>query len=782
MADYDPKFIDGIIERLGKGRENLIAILQAIQGEYHWLPPQALERVCELTEIRPAEIVGVATFYDQFRHRPAGLYRLKVCIGTACHVKGANVIYDAFQDYLKIPKGEDTDAKGVFTLEKVACLGCCTLAPAVQIEDVTYGYLTTDTVGKVLDDFLSLQAARGAQRPAAAAVAGPPAGEIRISLDTCCMASGSGKVYRALQRAVAELGINVEVKNVGCQGLSYIEPWFEVLAPGRPPAVYARAAPEDCRDIVARHFPPPKLSKRLLLAASRSVDRLLTDETWEGVNRFAVNIRDPLMTDFVGRQVRLATKFCGQRRPTDIEEYLASDGFHGLRRCLEGKGPEQVIAEIKAAGVRGRGGGGYPTGLKWSLVRAAEGTAKYVVCNGDEGDPGAFMDRMLLESQPYRVLEGMIIAAYAVGATEGVLYIRHEYPIAVRRVREAIDVCYKRGYLGDGILGTKLRLHLRVMEGAGAFVCGEETALLASIEGRRGMPRLRPPYPAEHGLWGKPTLVNNVETYSLIPWVINNGPEKFAAMGTEGSKGTKVFALAGKVRRGGLIEVPMGITLRQVVEEVGGGVPGGRKLKAVQVGGPSGGCIPESLCDTPIDYEALTHLGAMMGSGGMVVLDDGDCMVDIARYFLDFTCNQSCGKCTFCRIGTHHMLDILTRLCNGQGRADDLPRLQALAEDIRSGSLCGLGKTAPNPVLTTMRYFREEYDAHVAGHCPAKACRGLITYRVTDDCIGCTLCAQGCPADAIAFRPHEKHEIDATKCVRCGACKAVCPVNAVEVD
>jgi len=407
---------------------------------------------------------------------------------------------------------------------------------------------------------------------------------------------------------------------------------------------------------------------------------------------------------------------------------------------------------------------------------------KYVVCNGDEGDPGAFMDRMLLESYPYRIIEGIIIAAYAVGASEGTFYIRAEYPLAVRRIREALQRCEQEGLLGEDILGSGFSLHLRIMEGAGAFVCGEETALLASIEGRRGMPRFRPPYPAEQGLHGKPTLVNNVETYALIPWILRTGPEAFAEMGTETSKGTKVFALAGKIRRGGLIEVPMGITLRQIVEEIGGGIAGGKRFKAVQVGGPSGGCVPAALADTPVDFEALTGVGAMMGSGGLVVLDESDCMVDIARYFLSFTQDQSCGKCTLCRVGTHHMLEILNRLCSGEGVKGDIERLDELARAVRKGSLCGLGGTAPNPVLSTIRYFRDEYEAHLEKRCPAGVCKALITLSVTDDCIGCTLCAQGCPADAIEFRPHEKHEIDAEKCIRCGACRACCPVDAIKVE
>jgi len=442
----------------------------------------------------------------------------------------------------------------------------------------------------------------------------------------------------------------------------------------------------------------------------------------------------------------------------------------------------QVVDEIHSSGLRGRGGAGFPAADKWETVRNTESDIKYIICNGDEGDPGAFMDRMLMESFPYRILEGLAIAAYAVGASKGWFYIRAEYPLAVERIRHAIAECEKRNLLGNNILESTFSLHLQILQGAGAFVCGEETALVASLEGNRGNPRLRPPYPAERGLHGKPTLVSNVETWSTIPWILRNGASAFAQLGTAKSKGTKVFALAGKVKRGGLIEVPMGVTVRQIVEDIGGGIKDNRPFKAVQIGGPSGGCIPASLADTPVDFEAITKVGAIMGSGGLVVLDETDCMVDIARYFLTFTQDQSCGKCTYCRVGTRRMLDILDRLCEGQGKADDLDTLEQLAHVVRKSSLCGLGRTAPNPVLTTLRYFRDEYEAHLAGHCPAGKCKAIITYRITDDCIGCTLCAQHCPAEAIALKPYEQHEIDDTKCTRCDICRMHCPEDAICVE
>jgi NADH-quinone oxidoreductase subunit F len=436
---------------------------------------------------------------------------------------------------------------------------------------------------------------------------------------------------------------------------------------------------------------------------------------------------------------------------------------------------------ISASGLRGRGGAGFSTGDKWRMARKQPGPDKYVICNGDEGDPGAFMDRMLLESFPFRIIEGLAIAAVSIGAHEGIFYIRHEYPLAVKRINAALKICQQRGWLGESLLGSGYALRFTIQQGAGAFVCGEETALLASLEGGRGMPRLRPPYPIEQGLWGKPTVINNVETLAVVPWIIRNGAKAFAAYGTATSKGTKVFALAGNVVRGGLIEIPMGMSLREIVEEIGGGVRPGRKFKAVQIGGPSGGCVPARLADTPVDFESLREVGAIMGSGGLVVLDDSACMVDIARYFLDFTQKQSCGKCTFCRIGTRRMLEILERLCAGKGQPRDLAELEGLANQVGAGSLCGLGKTAPNPVLTTLRYFRDEYEAHLQGRCPAGKCPALIKYRVLENCTGCTLCAQRCPVDAIPMTPYARHVIDSEKCTCCDSCRQVCPYDAIEV-
>ncbi len=783
MDELDLTFVDQAVEKIGTGPEKVLELLQAVQGHFRYLPNEALERVCELTRISPASIAGVSTFYSQFRHRPAGRHTIRVCIGTACHVKGGGQIYDAFKRHLDIPEQEDTDRQKLFTVEKVACLGCCMLAPVIQIDDITYGHLTGDQAPVVLRDFLEQQKA-GAWQPHKKAFAkdAKDLGEIRICLDSSCVAGGSAKVYEALRKAVEQTGVRVIVKSVGCSGMSYLVPLVEVVLADGTSFRYARIQPADARAIVLRHFKPKRIGRKIKNAVSTMLDKILTEKAWEPVTRYSIDVRDRPMAGFLDKQLHIATENYGDIDPADLDEYVRNDGFEALQKCVKQMNPDEVISEIERSGLRGRGGAGYSTYLKWSAVSDSRSKKKYVICNGDEGDPGAFMDRMLMESYPYRIIEGITIAAYSVGADEGYLYIRAEYPLAIRRMSQAIDNAAQRGFLGDDIVKSGFSLHLKIIAGAGAFVCGEETALIASIEGRRGMPRLRPPYPVESGLWGKPTLINNVETYAVVPWIMRNGPEAFARLGTGSSKGTKVFALAGKVARGGLIEVPMGVSIHQIIEDIGGGIAGDLRLKAVQVGGPSGGCVPAELAHIPVDFEALNDVGAMMGSGGIVALDESDCMVDIARYFLDFTQNQSCGKCTFCRIGTRRMLDILERLCNGQGKKTDIEELEHLAQMIQKTSLCGLGKTAPNPVLSTIKYFRDEYEAHLEKRCPVAKCKALITYSITDDCIGCSLCAQHCPADAIEMKPYEKHEIDPEKCIRCGTCKGVCQSDAIKVQ
>ena len=782
LEDVDLSKIETIIDRIGRAQNAIIPILQAVQDEYRYLPDEVLRRICELTDITPASIAGVSSFYSQFRHKPVGRHLVSVCHGTACHVKGADLVYDAILRELNITGENDTDDQGIFTVQKVSCLGCCTLAPALQIDGITYGHLSPDTVHKTIKDFLELER-RGAVSdrflPSHSDLSGMA--EVRIGMGSCCIAGGSAEVRNALEFSISETNAAAVVKTVGCVGMCHQTPLVEVILPGQEPSLYAKVNPDDAAGIIKRHFQPKGIFRRLRNNLSDMVDSLLTDESWEPVTRYSIDMRDEPVCAFIGQQTHLATEHCGHLDPLDIDEYISYDGFTALRKCLDAEDPRSIIDTVCESGLRGRGGAGFPTGEKWKLVRSVSGNVKHIICNGDEGDPGAFMDRMMLESYPYRVLEGMTIAAFAVGASEGYLYIRAEYPLAVKRIKEAIQKCEERGLLGDNIAGSGFSLKLHIMEGAGAFVCGEETALISSIEGRRGNPRLRPPYPAESGLYGKPTSINNVETYALVPWIIRNGAKKFADMGTGKSKGTKVFALAGKIKRGGLIEVPMGITVSTIVNDIGGGVPDGRQFKAVQIGGPSGGCVPASLQDTPIDYETLKSVGAIMGSGGLVVIDDSDCMVDIARYFLEFTQRESCGKCTFCRIGTQRMLDILDRLCTGSGKQGDLEKLEELAHQVKQSSLCGLGQTAPNPVLSTLRYFRDEYNAHLEGRCPAGKCRALIAYTINDNCIGCTKCAQKCPADAIEIRPYKKHEIDQSKCIRCDTCKQICPADSIQV-
>ncbi|NCD40760.1 MAG: 4Fe-4S dicluster domain-containing protein [Bacteroidia bacterium] len=772
----DKEHIKGLIAHCGTTRHAVIPILQGIQKSYHWLPQEALDYVCANTEITPAEIIGVATFYSQFRLEPAGEHILKVCMGTACHVKGAARVYDAFLRYLKISAGTNTDGDRKYTVEKVSCLGCCTLAPVVQIDQITYGHVGTEQVGEVLADFENHK--KKNKQKARFSSGKEIEGEIRIGLGSCCQASGSSRIKEEIEQHIQEAHLQVKVKHVGCVGICHQVPLVEIIKEGKPPAVYAKVNPRDIRGIIDKHFRSEHFFYRIRNRISAVVDSLQNDSTWAGVVAYSLNFRDPLVSSFLDGQVPIATEHRGVLSPLDLEEYINHGGFEGLKAALEMM-PGEIIDQIRVSELRGRGGGGFHTWKKWEMVNRNSQKVKYVLCNGDEGDPGAFMDRMLLESYPFRVIEGLLIAAWAVGATEAIFYIRAEYPLAVSRIRLALEILKQHKLCGEQILNTEFSLKISIVEGAGAFVCGEETALIASIEGKRGFPHLRPPYPSERGLFGQPTLVNNTETLALVPYILRNKGARFASIGVEGSRGSKVFALAGKIKKGGLIEIPMGMTIRHVVDGIGGGIAGGKKFKAVQIGGPSGGCVPFYLADTPIDFTSLDRIGAMMGSGGLVVLDEDDCMVDMARYFLSFTQEESCGKCTYCRVGTKRLLEILNRICEGRGKIEDLDELEYLSHWVKKGSLCGLGQTAPNPVLTTLKYFREEYVAHIKGCCPAKKCTALIHYTITDNCMGCTLCAQACPVDAIPFLPHEKHCIDDARCIRCDSCFQVCPENAI---
>ena len=582
--------------------------------------------------------------------------------------------------------------------------------------------------------------------------------KIIVGEGSCGIAAGAGKVYDELQ-ALLQPGEDITLGVTGCIGMCFLEPIVDIR--------------NEKKELVRRLVHVRPEDAETIVDALRSGDLSRLD---------GLTIRDEDAA-FLSAQTRIALRRCGVIDPTSIDEYLAEGGYEALKKVLTTMTPEQVIEEIKISGLAGRGGAGFPTWFKWNAARQSEGEEKYLICNADEGDPGAFMDRAVIESDPHDLIEGMLIAAYAIGAKECIVYVRAEYPLAIVRLNHAVEQATAKGLLGKNIMGTGFNCTVRIKEGAGAFVCGEETALIASLEGERGMPRLKPPFPAQKGYHQKPSNINNVETLANVAWIMANGGEKFAAMGTENSKGTKVFALTGKIRRGGLVEIPMGQTLRHVIFDIGGGIRDGKQFKAVQMGGPSGGCIPAQLLDTQIDYKALTATGAIMGSGGMVVMDESTCMVGMARFFLEFTTRESCGKCVHCRLGTRRMLDVLIRITEGEGQPGDIELLEELCAAVKDGALCGLGQTAPNPVQTTIRYFRDEYEAHINDKkCPAKECAALLRYSIDPDkCKGCTACARKCPAGAIAGQLKQPHVIDPAKCIRCGQCLATCKFGAISV-
>ncbi len=591
---------------------------------------------------------------------------------------------------------------------------------------------------------------------------------ILVGTATCGRAAGAMAVFDAIQETLKKEKIEASVQQVGCIGPCGYEPLVDIIKPQRPRISYARITPQITSELITATLRDDELRSDLALGH-------FGEAPLDGIPRiFDVPIFKP--------QVRIVLRNCGYIDPAKITHYIARGGYDGFLKAIE-KSPDEIIAEVKAAGIRGRGGAGFPSGKKWEICRGAPGELKYIICNADEGDPGAFMNRSLIEGDPHSVLEGMLIAGYAIGASRGYIYIRAEYPLAIARLTTALAEMRECGLLGENILGSGFNFDITIKEGAGAFVCGEETALIASLEGKRGMPTSRPPYPAISGLHGKPTVINNVETLGTIPIIIQKGVEWYSQFGTQDCKGTKTIALAGKIKNTGLIEIPMGITLREVIFDVGGGIEDDKAFKAIQTGGPSGGCLPEKFLDSPVDYESLTSAGSIMGSGGMIVMDENTCVVDIARYFLDFTQQESCGKCVPCRIGTRYMVALLEKIAEGKGDPQDIEELQRLAETVKNGSLCGLGQTAPNPVLTTLKYFPDEYRAHVEEkRCPAGVCKSLISYFILPEkCIGCLLCLKNCPVDAVSGEKKQLHIIDQEKCIQCGICLEVCPkkVDAV---
>lgn len=741
-SGVDLSLMEGVLRQYQDDSTSLIMILQQAQAIYGYLPQEVIYHVAERTGNSPAKVMGVATFYSYFRLKPMGIYQIMLCDGTACHVNGSDRIRAAITQELGIHNGETTE-DGMFTLNEVACLGCCSLAPVMMINGDTYGNLTPEKTINILRQLRQRESGEGIR--------------ILVGQGSCGVSAGAGRVAKVLAGHMTATD-SFTVETTGCIGMCYLEPIVDI-------------------------YEGEKLLHRLVKVTETDALGIVEAVRKKDFSKLEAMFISDEDARFLKKQKRVALRHCGVVDPTSIDDYIKKDGYKAIDKALH-MTPEEVIEEVKVSGLAGRGGAGFPTWFKWNAARNAEGEHKHLICNADEGDPGAFMDRAVIESDPHSLIEGMLIGAYAIGASDMYVYIRAEYPLAVERLGNAIEQARSRGLLGENILGSGFSCDLNIKIGAGAFVCGEETALIESMEGKRGMPRLKPPFPAQSGYLNEPSNINNVETFANVAWIINNGGAAFAAMGTENSKGTKVFALTGKVQRGGLVEVPMGNSLRDVIFDIAGGIKDGRSYKAVQMGGPSGGCIPADLVDTPIDYKAPSATGAIMGSGGMVVMDDSTCMVNIARFFLDFTARESCGKCVPCRIGTTRMMEILNRICDGQGQEGDIEMLEQLCVSIKDGSLCGLGQTAPNPVLTTIRYFRDEYEAHIRDKkCPAHECSALLKISIDPTkCKGCTVCARKCPVECISGERKTPHVIDQSSCIKCKQCVSSCKFDAIVVD
>lgn len=787
--------IESIIEQYNHDPANLIMILQDIQAKLNYLPAEAIEQVAEKLNLPKPHIYSVATFFKSFSLQPRGKHKINICEGTACHIRGASLLMSAISEEFRVKPGQTT-TDGQFTLNSVHCVGACAMGPVAIIDGEYHGNMTSAKLAKLIGDQCLSDKANSLQTPPAEdyslitkmpdkielrsledyemlreqiRVQNPPdQPRILVCTGTGCLARGSLKVASALEKELVaariEMPVKVGLKKIGCHGLCEQGP-LVIFHPSK--LCYTRVSPKDACAIV-----------RETVVAGKVIDRLLYRDSSD-----KPSIEKYTEIPFYASQKKVALRHVGLIDPLDIGDYIAHDGYRALVKVLNNMQPEEVIAVVESSRLRGRGGGGFPTGLKWRSAASIDTDTRYVICNGDEGDPGAFMDCSIMEGDPHAVIEGMLICAYAIKSSRGYIYIREEYPRALQRMQLALEQANRSGFLGSNICGTTFSFDIKIIRGAGAFVCGESTALMQSVEGKVGEPRAKYIRSAERGLNDKPTVLNNVETYANIPIIIENGADWFTSFGSENSKGTKVFSVVGKVKNTGLVEVPMGTTLRSIIYKLCGGILDGKQFKAVQTGGPSGGCLPAEKLNLPIDFDSLTREGSMMGSGGMIVMDENTCMVDVARYFTDFLTRESCGKCAACRLGLEQLHAVLENICSGEGRGGDLEIIEKLLEVLEKGSLCGLGKSAPNPVRSTLTHFKDEYLAHIEDKkCPAGVCRSLISYEINEQCTGCRRCLRLCPQNAISGEKKELHYIDQNLCNRCGICKSVCNFNAVSVN
>ncbi len=791
MENYAP-IVEKVVRKHDGDPANLVMILQDVQAELNYLPAESIDLLANSLKVPSSLIYSVSTFYKSFSLKPRGKHRVDICEGTACHIRGASMLMSQVSDEFKVKPG-CTTADGEVTLNSVRCVGACAMGPVAIIDGEYHGNMTAGKLSKEIKkccsrpereqiktapgkngqkedlkilprinsagDFTELQQQLRSEIP----VDRP---RILVCNGTGCMARGSVQVAEAISRELKvhqiDRQVTLGVKKVGCHGLCEEGPLVIVYPEN---VYYTRVRPEDVTSIVNETVFNKKPLENLLYRRHEN---------------------DPGITDyreipFYEGQEKIALRNVGRVDPLDLADYIAHGGYEGFFKAITNMKPEEVIDEIKKSGLRGRGGGGFPTGQKWNTAASIESDIRYVICNGDEGDPGAFMDCSIMEGDPHAIIEGMLICAYAVGASSGYIYVREEYPRALRHLHLALDQARSAGLLGNNIAGTGFSFDIKINRGAGAFVCGESTALMQSVEGKVGEPRAKYIRSAERGLYNKPTVLNNVETYANIPFIINRGAGRFSSVGAEGNTGTKVFSVVGKVKNTGLVEVPMGTTLETIIYKICGGIKDDKSFKAVQTGGPSGGCLPAGKLDLPVDFDTLTREGSMMGSGGMIVMDEETCMVDVARYFTGYLVEESCGKCAACRLSLVNLQSILERICRGEGEPEDLEKIEKLLLVLENGSLCGLGKSAPNPVKSTLTHFRDEYLAHINDRrCPAGVCRNLVTYHINDLCTGCMLCAGACPQDAISGEKKQVHLIDQELCNQCGICRVTCRFDAVE--